>query len=274
MDALIGAAFFVFGTLIGSFLNVVLLRFESGQSLGGRSHCLSCGERLHALHLIPVLSFLFLAGRCSFCKGRISFQYPIVEVLTGLLFLAVSFLPLSLSGMLWLLSLVPFLVLISVYDIRHTIIPNAFVYPFIALATLPSLSEAWLLSSVEPLSLLIGGPLVALPLFGLWFFSRGEWMGLGDVKLAAGIGFALGLERGMVALLFSFWVGAIIGILLLALPRIIRLILNSPLFSGGKHFTMKSEIPFAPFLILGFLAVLLGGLDFAFLEAFFLSYAS
>jgi leader peptidase (prepilin peptidase) / N-methyltransferase len=273
MDVLVGGAFFVFGTLIGSFLNVVLLRFESGRSLGGRSQCLSCGETLSAIHLVPLLSFLLLRGRCHFCTGRISFQYPLVEALTGLLFLSVYFLHLSAWGTAWMLSLIPLLVLIAVYDLRHTLIPNAFVYPLIVLALLPSAVEAWVLSSAEPLSFLIGGPLLALPLFALWFFSRGAWMGLGDVKLAAGIGFALGLERGVVALLLSFWSGALVGILLLFIPRVVRFILSSPLFSRGNHFTMKSEIPFAPFLIFGFLAVLLGGLDFAFLEEFFLAYA-
>jgi prepilin signal peptidase PulO-like enzyme (type II secretory pathway) len=89
MEFLVAAAFFVFGSIIGSFLNVLILRFNTGATFGGRSKCFSCGRELRWYDLVPILSFLFLRGRCRFCKSKISLQYPTVELITGLIFTGV-----------------------------------------------------------------------------------------------------------------------------------------------------------------------------------------
>jgi len=140
------------------------------------------------------------------------------------------------------------LVIILIYDIRHKIIPDTFVYTFIAL---PFSITSFILfvnittQQIVTLQMLLpflAGPILFLPFFLLSFLSRGAWMGYGDGKLALGIGWFLGLHGGFTAILLAFWIGAIVGVLLL-------------LFGRSKKFTMKSAIPFAPFLILGFMVV-------------------
>ena len=124
---------FIFGLIIGSFLNVVSLRFNPGQKIfdskiiGGRSHCLNCQKQLSWYELIPVLSFIFLRGRCSSCKKRISWQYPIVEILSGLIFIFVPYI-LGFKSLIliaiWILIFLLFL-LLSIIDFRHYIIPDS-----------------------------------------------------------------------------------------------------------------------------------------------------
>src|SRR5258708_6429084 len=103
MTSLLIAVFvFIFGTVVGSFLNVLILRFNTGKTLGGRSQCLVCGKTLNGYELVPLFSFIFLGGRCSKCRSKISIQYPLVELASGFIFLFLffrifsSFSPLSL----------------------------------------------------------------------------------------------------------------------------------------------------------------------------------
>ena len=262
MITLIYILVFIFGTIIGSFLNVLILRHGTGRSfVSDRSVCWSCGKILRWYELVPIVSYVVLRGKCSACKTRISIQYPIVEFLTGALFVLGAW---SISDMLllplWgivslaaLLTLIISLsVMITVYDIRHTIIPNTWVYIFATatllytavfyMATYGTLAE-W---SVWDMA---AGPLLSLPFAALWFFSRGSAMGLGDAKLALGIGWLLGLMGGLSALILGFWCGAITGLALMGMHRV------KGLFGIQKRFTMKSEIPFGPFLLLGMLIV-------------------
>lgn len=234
---------FIFGLIIGSFLNVVILRYNTGRSLGGRSACFSCGVKLRWAELLPVISFLGLRGRCRSCRSPISWQYPLVELATGCLF-TLLYLAVPL-GSWWLLGLLfvasACLVVITVYDFYHQIIPDLFVFTLIVTGLvypliLPGSFVINLLWS------LWGGFFMALPLFLLWLVSSGRWMGFGDIKLALGLGFFLGLSGGLSALLLAFFLGAGVGVLLIA-------------WSKRRHkraYTLKSEIPFAPFLILAF----------------------
>jgi prepilin signal peptidase PulO-like enzyme (type II secretory pathway) len=231
--------FFVFGLIVGSFLNVVIYRYNTGQGIGGRSRCFSCGRGLRWFELIPVVSLLLQRGRCRHCGSKISIQYLLVELLTGILFLA-AYLKV---GLLWpdislLLLIFSALVVIAVYDLRHKIIPDGVVYTFSFLAIL--------LTRFQTLYLIAG---VGLFLFfaSLWLVSGGRWMGFGDAKLALGIGFMLGPILGVSAVIVAFWSGALWGLGLMLLSHTGRLL------RGGKSFTMKSELPFAPFLILGLL---------------------
>src|ERR1035437_10118568 len=126
--------FFVFGLIIGSFLNVVILRLNTQKSLGGRSGCMSCLNKLSWYELIPVFSFLGLRGRCKNCKAKISIQYPIVELITGFIFAALFlkfqnvffFNTVPVFSFTYAFYAVAFslLLVIAVYDIRHKIIPN------------------------------------------------------------------------------------------------------------------------------------------------------
>ena len=252
----------LFGCIVGSFLNVYILRLNTGRSTTGRSGCMSCRKQLTWQELIPVISFFMLRGRCRGCGSRISHQYWIVEILTALLFVCVWLQGLPLIPAVLMLVLVSELVVIAVYDIKHTIIPNTVVYPFLLTALLLSAS---LLGTYTPKSIalyvavsVINGVIVALPLLLLWVFSRGRWMGLGDVKLVLGFGMLLGVYYGLMAMMLGFVIGAVVGLFLLYAPRVIKHMSLSP---TSTRFTMKSEIPFAPFLIVGFFLVLFFNAD-------------
>lgn len=279
MATIIGLTFFIFGTIIGSFLNVVSLRHNTGKTLSGRSFCFSCGKTLVWYELIPVLSFIFQKGRCRECGSKISWQYPIVEVITGILFFALSqkflyFFLVSLStgisnlydiGLLLSFAtysvLFSILIAISVYDIKHKIIPDKLVYLFIFIAFLRTVVVA--LSAIlifgdsvtSVLFDLLAGPIVALPLFLLWFFSNGKAMGFGDVKLTLGLGWMMPLWGSVAALMMSFWVGGVVGVILL--------------FLFSKKITMKTEVPFAPFLIFGTILAFFFEINFGDILGFF-----
>lgn len=224
---------FLFGAIIGSFLNVVAFRFNSGLSLGGRSKCPHCSKFLHPLELIPIIGFFIVRGRCSRCGARISWQYPLIELFTALVFVTVPtvFLPVFC-----------FYIVILIYDLRHKIIPDSLVYISIALALITAYvapAEGIFLNSLY-------AGLILFVFFALiWFLSAGKAMGFGDAKLALSIGILLGISMSLSALILSFWLGAAFGLIYLFLSKI------HPLLRGRKQITMKSEIPFAPFLVLG-----------------------
>jgi len=242
MEVLISVFVFIFGTIIGSFLNVVVYRYNTGFSLGGRSQCASCAKILAWYELVPVVSFLLQKRRCIGCKAKISWQYPVVEVSTGILFLLTYNLysiPYTALPYYWVVM--SLLVVITVYDLKHKIIPDLFVYSFIVLAFLNLFRISDFGFRILDQWDLLAGPILAAPFVLIWLVSRGKWMGLGDGKLVLGLGWFLGLYQGISAVILAFWIGAVVGILLL--------------FLKGKTFTMKSEIPFGPFLILGMLLV-------------------
>jgi leader peptidase (prepilin peptidase)/N-methyltransferase len=257
---------FVFGTIVGSFLNVLILRHNTGVSaLRGRSFCFACGKKLGPLELIPVLSFILQEGKCVGCHSKISWQYPLVETSAGLLFIGVfikygGWFGLFFNPWFILISLltVAILLAIAVYDLKHKIIPDRWIIVFGLLALL-KISADFLLMPGTSLELkthlfwyLIAGPALALPLFLIWLISRGRWMGLGDPKLVLGIGWFLGPVLGLSAMILAFWIGAVYGLVLMILSK----------FNWhGLKINGKSEVPFAPFLILGFLLVFFFSID-------------
>ena len=240
-----------FGLITGSFLNVVVLR-RGAKSLGGRSECMSCGTRIRWYDNIPVLSWLILRGRCRSCGSRISLQYPLVEALCGALFALMGAAPVALSVRIAALPVLALFVAIAVYDLRHTIIPDGWAYSLAALALgtqllLPAPAESGLVL------LLLAGPIAALPLFAMWLGSGGRWMGLGDAKLALGIGWLLGPFWGIYAVFFAFVIGAVVSLaVLLPLPYLVRFAAYTGiarLSASAARFTMHSEVPFGPFLV-------------------------
>lgn len=271
MEILAVLSFFAFGTIIGSFLNVVILRYNTGEGVNGRSRCFSCGKEIKWYDLIPVLSFIFLGGKCRFCKSKISSQYALVEFFTGMLFVSVfwKFVPviwltnattIEYLSFLVTLAVMAVLVVITVYDFKHKIIPDFFAILFSILAIVQiflTVPTSILFDYPAFLTYFLAGPIIALPLFLLWVISRGAWIGLGDSKLALGIGWFLGIAYGVSALVIGFWIGAVVSLFLLALSRLSKsgLIRGSHLSEGVKGLKMVSEIPLAPFLILGFMAV-------------------
>jgi len=225
MNILIFVFIFLLGTIIGSFLNVVIFRFNTGKSITkGRSICMTCNRTLRWYELIPVFSYLFQLGKCRRCAEKISHQYPIVELLTGFIFLLISyhFLPVLMFSPMNYIFLVTFyvfifsiLIVISVYDLRHKIIPDRLVYTFAFVSFLSIFVNHSILGSlfIKPdFSLLISGPILALPFALIWFISKGKWMGLGDAKLMLGIGWILGIYQGLAAIILAFWIGSIVSL--------------------------------------------------------------
>lgn len=267
---------FVFGAIVGSFLNVVVFRYNTGVSIvNSRSACMSCNKTLKWFELIPIFSFVIQKGRCRNCQTKISFQYIFVEIVTGFVFLLI-FIKLVpdfsliysnslfiLCSLLFYFSVFSILIAISVYDLRHKIIPDALVYIFIALSFL----KPFIISTQFSIWHFLSGFLIALPFFLLWIVSRGKWMGFGDVKLSLGIGFFLGILGGVYALIWAFWIGGAFSLILLTLKKFATK--GSLLFLPLKGLTIKSEIPFGPFLVLGTLISFLFEWDFVGLKSLF-----
>jgi prepilin signal peptidase PulO-like enzyme (type II secretory pathway) len=193
----------------------------------------------------------------------------LVEFATGLLFSAVfinSIYPgYFLHSIYYILlaidlAVMATLVIISVYDLKHKIIPDSFVIIFGILSLMTvfiSVPSEVLFTWSGVLSYFLSGPIIALPFFLLWLVSRGRWIGLGDAKLALGIGWFLGFTLGISAVIIGFWIGAVVSLVLLFASRLSRSGIVRGLFlsMGLKSLTITSEVPLAPFLILGFLIV-------------------
>ncbi len=267
MEPLFYFFIFLFGAIIGSFLNVVLYRHNTTMTLMGRSFCFSCNKQLTWKELFPIASFIALRGKCRFCKSKIDNQYVMVEGVMGLLSVLLfwklgglatfSEKVFSVTGADWtwifssslLFVVFSLLLVIVVYDLKHKIIPDNFSYAFASLSLLKMLFFPTTFPFTLTLWDLFAGLILASPFALLWVISQGRWMGLGDAKLALGIGWFLGLKAGFVSIVLAFWIGAAFGLSLIAINKLQK----TSFFK--HHVTMKSEIPFAPFLILGLLLV-------------------
>ncbi len=247
MITILTIIFLLFGLIIGSFLNVVIYRYNTQRTLGGRSACMSCQHGLCWYELIPLFSFMCLRGRCLGCKTKISWQYPLVELITGVmfagLFLKFQDLFLNDAGIFaityaFYASMFSLLMVVAVYDMKHKIIPDALslIFGIVTFVGLFFFDASGFNVHLPSLLELTSGILVALPFALIWFLSKGTWMGLGDAKLAVGLAWLVGISRVLSGIVTAFWAGAIIGLMLI--------------FFSRKH-NMKSEIPFGPFLVLG-----------------------
>jgi len=229
---LLGAAI---GLCIGSFLNVVIYRVPIGQSIvTPPSRCRKCGYQLQWYDNIPVLSWLFLRGRCRKCGVGVSMQYPIVELITGALFVLVIWM--TPPGPLLATRLILVCILIALFgiDLEHQILPNVITLPGIAIGVLLSLiaPPGWKDALV---GVLLGGGVLYAIAGAYYLWRREEGMGMGDVKMLAMIGAFLGWKAVLVTLVLSSFAGAIIGVALMAAQR-------------G---TMKFALPFGTFLAIG-----------------------
>ena len=224
---------FIFGLILGSFFNVVLLRKNTGESIiFNGSRCFSCGKKLWARDLIPIFSFLWQRGRCRYCGSRISLHYPIVEFLIGVLAVLI-YIKLSVISywlFLYYFAAFSFLFLTAAYDFRNKIIDRHFLYGFGLFALAEFLRKG--LSAGRLADDLASSFFIALLFYFLWRFSSGVWMGRGDADLAFLTAIFLGFPQNIFMLFLSFWIGALAGFVLLS----------------GKNFSLKSEIPFGPFL--------------------------
>ena len=230
---------FFFGLLIGSFLNVCIWRLPREESIiRPGSHCPACSTVLGARDLVPVLSWLFLRGKCRFCGVKISARYPAVELLTGGLFL-VTYLHYGLTpGLVAALVFSSFMVAITFIDLDHQIILDG----MLALLAVCGLGLQLWTGSVGLVSMLIGAFVGGGLLLLLAILSRGG-MGGGDVKFAAALGFWLGWPGILLGLFLGFVLGGLISLLLLVTG-----------LRGRKDF-----IPFGPFIAIGAWIALLYG---------------
>jgi len=252
MESLIVVFIFIFGLSVGSFLNVLIDRLSQEEKITGRSYCDNCGHQLAWPDLIPLISFLILKRRCRYCGEKISFQYPLVEFLTGLLFVLIAlnlypvskpFFFLSYPYSFYLLianfTIISCLIVIFFADLKYQIIPDQIeIVLFCAsLIIIPFYNQSiWLTFFHQILAALI----IMAPIFFINFLTAGKAMGFGDVKLAFNIGFLLGLKAGFLALYFAFVLGGIIGLILIL----------------SRRKKLKSKIAFGPFLVLGIIMML------------------
>ena len=231
------------GLCIGSFLNVVIYRLPIGQSIvTPPSRCRKCGYQLQWYDNIPVLSWLFLRGRCRKCGVGVSIQYPIVELITGALFVLVVWMTPPGPLLATRLILVGILIVLFGIDLEHQILPNVITLPGIAIGVLLSLiaPPGW---KDALIGVVLGGGVLYAIAGAYYLWRREEGMGMGDVKMLAMIGAFLGWKAVLVTLVLSSFAGAIIGLALMAAQR-------------GS---MKFALPFGTFLAIGAIVAMLAG---------------
>lgn len=234
LEVLIGLMIFLFGISWGSFLNVWIYRIPLGRSVaGGRSGCMTCQHTLGPLDLVPVFSFLFLRGRCRYCKTKLSWQYPAVELIVGALFL-LSYVLFGINPYLLLISafLITVNVVIAKIDWDTSLIPNLISYPSILIAgvlsffhgTFPVHKE--FLSGISTYEQVVPSPTTAEAWIGgiaffsvfliLYFVSNGG-MGMGDAKWVLFIGLMFGWQLGILALFLGTFLSSVFSLSILAL---------------------------------------------------------
>jgi prepilin signal peptidase PulO-like enzyme (type II secretory pathway) len=253
MDTFFFFSLFLLGTILASFMNVIVLRLHTKETgmLFGRSHCPNCHHTLSAMDLIPLFSWIFLRGKCRYCKKSISLEYPLIELIGGLFFVLLGFFASlgsitnmlsetsSLLFLIYVLFLGSLLFILTLSDIRYLEIDLfvAFlsiitaIFGFFFFNSLPYFSHSWQSAGI--------GILIPVLFFGTQIIiSRflitkwGQWIGSGDVFIGIFMGILLGWEKTILAILLAYFIGGIIGIVILAL---------------GK----RGEIAFGPFLIIG-----------------------
>lgn len=262
------------GLSLGSFVNALVWRMHHNEVIkgkntnvgkktsnkeaqlsivNGRSVCVKCKHQLAWNDLIPVMSWLALSGKCRYCHKKISIQYPLVELLVAFLAIfSLALWPFELTGVvswislgLWL-SALPLLVALVIYDIKYMIMPTALIYILDVIAVLFALSLAFEFKNIDfVVSPLIGSALIGGFFWALHIFSKGKWIGGGDVRFGFSMGLFLGWQKAVLGLAIASYLGTALVIVLLIL---------------GKYHK-KMRLPFGPFLITGtFIALLYGNI--------------
>jgi len=254
MTTIIAVLIFILGTAIGSFLSVIIHR--SYKNIKGifisRSICPFCKKKLKWNHLFPILSYLFLGGKCAYCKKKISPHYMLLEVLTGVVFVTIflnwnflTVIPQTANpeffnyGIDWIIFekflffLIEFSILIGIffYDLLYKLIPDFLSIPAIVIA----IGQGLLTGFPSPLNMLIGALAIGLFFLLQFLLSKGKWIGGGDIRLGVLMGVLLGWEMALMALVVAYIIGAIFSIILL--------------IKGTAN--RKTAIAFGPFLVIG-----------------------
>lgn len=222
----------LFGLLIGSFLNVLIGRYRELETVvATRSHCPHCRKDIPWYDLVPLLSFVLLRARCRYCDEKISWQYPLVELLTALLAVHLFI----VFGWSWLtiayFAIFALLLAVAVIDSRDLVVPDEYVWPAILLAIIVSALRPYEIDPQTFWGVLLAGGGLAVLVVG----SRGRWMGAGDIGLGIILGLLGGFLGSVVGLISAFILGSVVGLVLMAIRR--------------KR--LKDMIPFGPFLLVG-----------------------
>jgi len=234
---------FFLGLCIGSFLNVVIYRLPRKESIVyPGSHCPDCNHHIAFYDNIPLLSFIVLKGRCRYCKKRISFQYPLVELLSGII-LPLSFFLFGFS-LKFLVTIIFLYLLIPIFfiDLRHSVIPDKVTIPGIIIGFLFS----FFITDIQWLNSLLGitiggGMLLLIALIGKWVFKK-EAMGMGDVMVFMMVGAFLGWKGVILTLIIASFIGSIVGVIIIAQKK-----------------KKDTVIPFGPFIAIATVIVYFSG---------------
>lgn len=248
---------FILGLIVGSFLNVVIYRLKNGGNIFiSRSKCPHCKKKLKALDMLPVLSFVFYKGRCRYCKKEISWQYPIVELGTAIIFIT-TFINLaqlkinlpelpSLGDIIFFILLIfvlSSLLVIFVYDLKYYLIPDVVLFPSMIFVASILVLAAIISKNLFIVDNIIGALIFSGFFFVQYFISKGRWVGGGDIKLGFLLGLVLGWQLALVCLFLAYIIGASVALSLILL----------------KQKTRKDIMPFGPFLIASFVFCLFYG---------------
>jgi leader peptidase (prepilin peptidase)/N-methyltransferase len=235
---------FILGLIVGSFNNVCIYRIPRNESIiYPASHCPKCNSKIKPVDNIPLLSYILLKGRCRNCKSKISIQYPIVELLTGLIYLLIYLAyGLSVQTLIYII-LSSALIIIAFIDLNEEIVPDVISLPGIVIGFILSFFVPYISFMNSALGVLVGGGIILIiGMAGSVIFKK-EAMGGGDVKLAAMIGAFLGWRYIIISLFLGFFLGALAGIILIM----------------SKIKSREDAVPFGPFIVLGSFITLLWG---------------
>ena len=246
--------FLIIGLIIGSFINAVVYRLNTAETLWERSHCPKCKKKIRWHDNIPLLSFVLLSARCRDCGEKISWQYPVTELVTGIIFALIgtyffdSFDTATWFSTLHYLVVFTILMIIFVYDLKYMEIPMiilwmgvAWTIAYLLFADWQTFSSAMGFFSLNIVSGIIGGMAAFAFFYALAAYSKETWMGMGDAYLGLLAGLVMGWPKILIALMLAFTIGAIVSIILVVMQKK----------------TVKSQVPFAPFLVVGMLAAIL-----------------
>ena len=225
---MIPTTLFLAGAIVGSFVNVVVYRFPRGVGfVRGRSHCINCNKTLKWTDLVPLISFFVLRGRCRYCRKPISFRYPFVETLSGLLF-AIAYVMLSQYGVVsvvYAVVLTEIFLIIALIDFDHFIIPDSLLiilllagglYTFVSRYFSLSPTAGHFVMSFENI---LPAIIASSFFFLIWLLTRGRMMGFGDVKYVAVLGLLFGAVGSFWTVYGAIAIGAVLGIILLAIKK-------------------------------------------------------
>lgn len=263
-------SFFVLGSVIGSFIYAAVFRLQHNISIRkkeDRSKCPNCNHILGPLDLVPIFSYIFLKGKCRYCKQNISFEYPLFEIIMGIVFVlsglaltqTIDFSNFTLLSYfdilkiillyLYIFTSVTILMFFALSDYKYKIIPNVVIIPCIFILTYFYLILFFVLyfvgngNYIDAFSHILSGIGAGLFFLAIIIITQGKGMGGGDFKMAIFLGLLLGFPGIVVSLYVSFFLGAVVGVILLI----------------NKRKTLKQSIPFGPYLSLGALTFLLYG---------------